>query len=323
MKVRFTWMILFLLAFAIMALSFWYHAENNYIYTAFIVQPVLAPYYLGLTFVGLRLRTDFFGKRKYFLYGVSMLGLITLSSVTADYISPFVGADFQPISLPLHFFSITLILVFASFIQSAKESIDRKVEQQQYEYEKIQSSLQLLKRQLNPHFLFNTLHSIYVKATEQSQDVPDMILNLSDMLRYQLKMETTAEVTLQEDIEFLRHYIYFEKRRLPPNMKVEFTCEISDSKLKIAPNMLTPVVENTFKHGVVVPLDSTITISITLKRRTLLLQTSNSISEFKVSDSGTGIANLRKRLAYFYPDKHELLLEKKHDTCYATLRIRL
>ena len=323
MKARYTWMILFLLAFGIMALSFWYHVENNYIYTAFIVQPVLAPYYLGLTFVGLRLRTDLFGKRKYFQYGVSMLVLITLSSITADYISPFVGADFQPISLPLHFFSIILILIFASFVQSAKESIDRKVEQQQYEYEKIQSSLQLLKRQLNPHFLFNTLHSIYVKATEQSQDVPDMILNLSDMLRYQLKMETTAEVTLQEDIEFLRHYIYFEKRRLPPNMKVEFTCEISDSKLKIAPNMLTPVVENTFKHGVVVPLDSTITISITLKRRTLLLQTSNSISEFKVSDSGTGIANLRKRLAYFYPDKHELLLEKKYDTCYATLRIRL
>ena len=316
-------MILFLLAFGIMALSFWYHAENNYIYAAFIVQPVLAPYYLGLTFVGLRLRTDLFGKRKYFLYGLSMLGLITLSSITADYISPFVGADFEPISLPLHLFSITLILIFASFVQSAKESIDRKVEQQQYEYEKIQSSLQLLKRQLNPHFLFNTLHSIYMKATEQSQDVPDMILNLSDMLRYQLKMETTAEVTLQEDIEFLRHYIYFEKRRLPPNMKVEFTCEISDSKLKIAPNMLTPVVENTFKHGVVVPLDSTITISITLKRRTLLLQTSNCISEFKVSDSGTGIANLRKRLAYFYPDKHELLLEKKYDTCYATLRIRL
>jgi two-component system LytT family sensor kinase len=323
MKVRFTWMILFLLAFGIMALSFWYHVENNYIYTAFIVQPVLAPYYLGLTFVGLRLRTDLFGKRKYFQYGVSMLVLITLSSITADYISPFVGADFQPISLPLHFFSIILILIFASFVQSAKESIDRKVEQQQYEYEKVQSSLQLLKRQLNPHFLFNTLHSIYLKATEQSQDVPDMILNLSDMLRYQLKMETTAEVTLQEDIEFLRHYIYFEKRRLPPNMKVEFACEISDSKLKIAPNMLTPVVENTFKHGVVVPLDSTITISITLKRRTLLLQTSNNISEFKVSDSGTGIANLRKRLAYFYPDKHELLLERKNDTCYATLRIRL
>jgi len=306
-----------------MALSFLYHVENNYIYTAFIVQPVLAPYYLGLTFVGLRLRTDLFGKRKYFQYGVSMLVLITLSSITADYISPFVGADFQPISLPLHFFSIILILIFASFVQSAKESIDRKVEQQQYEYEKVQSSLQLLKRQLNPHFLFNTLHSIYLKATEQSQDVPDMILNLSDMLRYQLKMETTAEVTLQEDIEFLRHYIYFEKRRLPPNMKVEFACEISDSKLKIAPNMLTPVVENTFKHGVVVPLDSTITISITLKRRTLLLQTSNNISEFKVSDSGTGIANLRKRLAYFYPDKHELLLERKNDTCYATLRIRL
>ncbi|MCE2937128.1 MAG: sensor histidine kinase [Cyclobacteriaceae bacterium] len=323
MKVRFTWMILFLLAFGIMALSFLYHVENNYIYTAFIVQPVLAPYYLGLTFVGLRLRTDLFGKRKYFQYGVSMLVLITLSSITADYISPFVGADFQPISLPLHFFSIILILIFASFVQSAKESIDRKVEQQQYEYEKVQSSLQLLKRQLNPHFLFNTLHSIYLKATEQSQDVPDMILNLSDMLRYQLKMETTAEVTLQEDIEFLRHYIYFEKRRLPPNMKVEFACEISDSKLKIAPNMLTPVVENTFKHGVVVPLDSTITISITLKRRTLLLQTSNNISEFKVSDSGTGIANLRKRLAYFYPDKHELLLERKNDTCYATLRIRL
>ncbi|MFN8690827.1 MAG: sensor histidine kinase [Cyclobacteriaceae bacterium] len=316
-------MILFLLAFGIMALSFLYHVENNYIYTAFIVQPVLAPYYLGLTFVGLRLRTDLFGKRKYFQYGVSMLVLITLSSITADYISPFVGADFQPISLPLHFFSIILILIFASFVQSAKESIDRKVEQQQYEYEKVQSSLQLLKRQLNPHFLFNTLHSIYLKATEQSQDVPDMILNLSDMLRYQLKMETTAEVTLQEDIEFLRHYIYFEKRRLPPNMKVEFACEISDSKLKIAPNMLTPVVENTFKHGVVVPLDSTITISITLKRRTLLLQTSNNISEFKVSDSGTGIANLRKRLAYFYPDKHELLLERKNDTCYATLRIRL
>jgi len=323
MKARYTWMILFLLAFGIMALSFWYHVENNYIYTAFIVQPVLAPYYLGLTFVGLRLRTDLFGKRKYFQYGVSMLVLITLSSITADYISPFVGADFQPISLPLHFFSIILILIFASFVQSAKESIDRKVEQQQYEYEKMQSSLQLLKRQLNPHFLFNTLHSIYLKATEQSQDVPDMILNLSDMLRYQLKMETTAEVTLQEDIEFLRHYIYFEKRRLPPNMKVEFACEISDSKLKIAPNMLTPVVENTFKHGVVVPLDSTITISITLKRRTLLLQTSNNISEFKVSDSGTGIANLRKRLAYFYPDKHELLLERKNDTCYATLRIRL
>lgn len=317
------WIIAFGFAVGISIISIISKGIGNYFYFALVLQPTLAPFYVLLIFVGINLQNRLFAKRKYFSYSLSLIVLINVSSFIANLISPFIGIDFEDISLSLHFIGTTFILLFSSFIKSVKESVERKIELREYEYEKTQAALQLLKRQLNPHFLFNTLNSIYGKATQQSPETADMILNLSDMLRYQLKMETTTEVTLQEEIDFLQHYIFFEKRRLPINLTINSHFEMDDPNMKVAPNMFTPLIENTFKHGVVAPEEATISIFFLQTGKTVSLQTTNNISMSKLKESGTGISNLKKRLEFLYPNRYELKLEKLNNLFYATLRIRL
>ncbi|MCE2893905.1 MAG: sensor histidine kinase [Flammeovirgaceae bacterium] len=317
------WLVLFAIASVITVSVILNNAKFNYAFITIAIQPLLATLYFIVVAIGHWLGITLFSKRKYLRYIVSLILLVALGAATAEYVSPFAGPDFGPISLNLHVISLTFILLLAAYAQSVREFIGRRVEMQEYRYQKAQAELQLLKRQLNPHFLFNTLNSIYFKATRQSNEAAEMILKLSDLLRYQLKMETTDEVTLQEEVDFLQHYIYFEKRRLPPNMTVAFSCQIDTPKLKVAPNMLMTLVENAFKHGVLAQHVGVIYIELIQKNGSLLVQTFNPIGDLEMKRNGTGIENLKKRLDFLYPNRHTLTFDKKENTFHASLQIEL
>jgi sensor histidine kinase YesM len=321
LKSIYKWMVLLAIGIVITVSVVLNNSKINYAFVTIAIQPLLAVFYLIVIAIGYWLGVTLFSTRKYLRYIVSLVLLVALGAATAEYLSPFEGPDFGPISIDLHVISLTFILLLAAYAQSVREFIGRKVEMQEYRYQKVQAELQLLKRQLNPHFLFNTLNSIYFKATQQSDEAADMILNLSDLLRYQLKMETTNEVTLQEEVDFLQHYIYFEKRKLPPKMTVAFNCQIDAPKLKVAPNMLMTLVENAFKHGVLAQDVGVISIELIQKKGSLLLQTFNPIGDLEIKRSGTGTENLKKRLDFLYPNRHKLTFDKKENTFHASLQI--
>ena len=324
MKRHWKWIVLFALAVGLTLLDVFLLEEDGYMYIALIVQVKLTPFYLLVAMASLYLRRRFFTNRKYFWYIASMLLLILTASLLAEYWSPFKNPDFvREISFQAHLMSMVFLTILAAYLQSVREFIGRRFELQEYRFQNMQAELQLLKRQLNPHFLFNTLNSIYLKATQQSQEVAEMVLNLSDLLRHQLKTEAADMVPLLDEVEFLQHYVFFEKRRLPQNMRVDFQVSIEKPTILLAPNMLITLVENAFKHGVVTQTDEAMLIHLVEQRGVLNLQTINPMVNAQFRRSGTGIENLRKRLEFLYPNRYTLTWKEHDHKFYATLEIQL
>ncbi len=176
--------------------------------------------------------------------------------------------------------------------------------------EKTNAELQILKNQLQPHFLFNTLNNIYGMILEQEKEAGDAVLKLSEIISYMLYDGNHKTVALEKEIRMLENYIVLEKMRYGNQLDISFETRITTKGKLIAPLLLLPFVENAFKHGVSNnPSSSWIRIQLHLEDDTLFFSMENSLdsnSGKKYQKSGIGLANVRKRLALIYPDKHTL-----------------
>ncbi len=191
---------------------------------------------------------------------------------------------------------------------------DNTLKLKEMERQKLESELNSLKSQINPHFLFNTLNNIYSLSLDNSSKTPEMILKLSELMRYIIYDCRQITVPLRKEIEFIQNYISLEQLRLGEQMQVYFESEITDD-INIAPLLFINFVENAFKHSSK-SNDSHIKIKLN--------QTSKSSICFKVENSkeadsnhefnpysGIGLENVRKRLDLLYPKCHTLEIEKK------------
>ena len=179
----------------------------------------------------------------------------------------------------------------------------------QTEKEKIQAELSYLKTQINPHFLFNTLNSIYALALEKSDLAPAAIVKLSEMMRYVLHETGKEEVTLEKEIAYITSYIELQQTRFDGSLRSVFTVTGRPEGKKIVPLLLIPFVENAFKYGVNAEEDSDIRIQIDIGADDLQLQVVNNKVTVRQPDpahSGLGIGNTRRRLQILYPGKHSL-----------------
>lgn len=181
-----------------------------------------------------------------------------------------------------------------------------------------QMQLNSLKSQLNPHFLFNTFNTLYGISLEFPERTPDLIMKVSQLMRYQLESNAKQCVSLEEELSFINSYIQLEKER------VGYRCEITyDSKIdnenayKISPMLLIAFVENAFKHGTCAIENCYVHISITVEKGKLRLQIVNSIPEKKINVVSTriGIQNTTERLKIIYGSDYTLDI-KNNDTVY-------
>ena len=173
--------------------------------------------------------------------------------------------------------------------------------------------LQYLKKQIHPHFLFNTLNTIYGFALKQSKATPDIILKLSNLLDYILYQVNKPVVPLKEEVLHIEEYIELEKIRFQDTLKVTFSsADISEEK-KIAPMLLIPFVENAFKHGNLKDGYLTINIDVNLKNDELHFSIQNTVKQElgNNKNQGIGLKNIKKRLDLIYPDRHDLSIETK------------
>jgi LytS/YehU family sensor histidine kinase len=207
---------------------------------------------------------------------------------------------------------------------------------QYYEKEKkhlqTQSELQNLKAQISPHFLFNTMNNFYGLAVDQSHKLPELMVRLSDLLRYSLYETNHLKVPLSNEIAYLKNYIELEKIRLEDTLDFEFEISVVGThQVEIAPLLLVVFVENAFKHAKNVTND-VIRIKIYLAVTTAGLLTfkveNNCVNHSDISPfsekKGIGLDNVRKRLEAFYPDGlHQLVIEKTGEYFYINLQIRL
>jgi len=188
--------------------------------------------------------------------------------------------------------------------------------------------LETLKAQLHPHFLFNTLNSIYGMSLTGARETPSFILRLSDMMRYVLYDCQGNQVLLDKDLSFVGNYLEMEKKRYP-TADISFEIVAPDrEKVVIAPLLLIPFLENSFKHGSQrVTDDGFIRGRVEVADGVLHFSLSNSVlvraSGQKTPYGGVGIENVKKRLALYYPERHTLQITENSDVYSVDLKIRL
>lgn len=185
------------------------------------------------------------------------------------------------------------------------------------ESEKLKTEVSYLKAQINPHFLFNTLNSLYALTLEKSDAAPNAILKLSGMMRYVVTESSRERVALQNELDYIRNYISLQELRM--DEATDFRLEITgDTAGKIiSPLILIPFIENAFKYGLNPEKKSVIYIGITTSANELTLIVKNNKVNTSLPPeevSGRGLENTQMRLDYLYPDKHSLTITEDKDT---------
>lgn len=190
------------------------------------------------------------------------------------------------------------------------------------EKQKLEAELNLLKSQVNPHFLFNALNSIFVMMEKDRPKSRSMLLQLSDVLSHQLYQTQRRSVPLQLEVENLKNYIELERTRHGALAKVQVDIQENLNGHRIAPMLLLPIVENAFKHSKS-NKDYWINIGLGLQAHQLFFQVENSQGQSNHKEGGIGLANLKRQLGLLYPNKHQLSIDQNQHAFAIDLKIEL
>lgn len=220
------------------------------------------------------------------------------------------------IDVVMLFFNIFFIVFIAISIKFYKRWSERDRKSELMQKEKVEAELQMLKTQINPHFLFNTLNSIYVLALKNAEKTAETVLQLSDILDYILYKINKPRVLLSDELHIIDNYIKLEKIRFTDRVEIDINRQIYNSNLQIPPMLILPFVENAFKHGVGKSMDkSWIKIYIKENEAHIDIEVSNSKKPVgvKSESSGIGLSNTLKRLTILYGENFNF---DKIDTQY-------
>lgn len=220
--------------------------------------------------------------------------------------------------------SFTFLMLLGGFIRLAFSLIRNQNEKKALENANLNAEVKFLKSQINPHFLFNTLNSIYAQAHSRSANTEFSILKLSELLRYVLYDSGEPKVELARDIQYINNYIDLQKMRLSSKVRIDYTVEGHPSGCKIAPLLLITFIENAFKHGISYSQPSVINITIRVFEETLTLHTSNPLVEKNsFAGGGIGLKNVTRRLDLLYPGKYRLDIHDNDDLHIVNLKLDL
>ena len=213
----------------------------------------------------------------------------------------------------------------ASILSLFKHWNAKQQQWREAEQEKASAQLQLLKAQLHPHFLFNTLNNIYGFALESSHKTPQLILKLSSLLSYMLYECKADEVLLEKEVGIMKDYIDLERERYADSIDISLNIEGGIRDHFISPLMILPFLENAFKHGTSEQIEKRwLSIDISVKDSTLNCKVINSKNErVPFHEHGVGINNIRRRLELLYPGRHELKLSDEGPFFVVALMLEL
>ncbi len=288
-------------------------------------------------YLNLLLLSVFFAKKKYFLFtlGIALtLGTaIFVNQLAFDYLADLLFPGYYLISnfelwesgilIAIYMLITSLLkLSYAWFeLQRARQRIAL------IEKENIKSELSSLKAQMNPHFLFNSLNTIYALALKGSDKTPDAVVQLADILRYVTYQSGNDAVALIDESRIIADYIALQKRRSDSSARIDFSSRIDDEGLMIAPLLLLPLVENGFKHGVQKDgCNAFVNIELRATNSCLVFRIVNSkppAGESGEGQCGIGNENIRQRLNLLYPEKHSFAVEETSDSYSVFMQLEL
>jgi LytS/YehU family sensor histidine kinase len=200
-----------------------------------------------------------------------------------------------------------VILLLSGVIKLGHSLFISEKQKKLLENERLNAELNFLKLQINPHFLFNTLNSIYSQAHFKSEQTEYSILKFSRIMRYVLYESAVEKIALSQDLEYISNYIDLQLLRLSKNITVQYNVTGPVAGLSIAPLLLITFIENAFKHGISYTTPSEIKIAIAVTGKELSLTVENAVTQLnRGSAGGVGLINARRRLDVLYPGRHLL-----------------
>jgi len=253
----------------------------------------------------------FFEKKKYIYYFVSIVLIVAVSGLLIEFVFATMARD--PGSHINGFAVAFVLIVITSGLKYYIQGLRQRYLIQEAEFKQVKTELALLKSQIQPHFFFNTLNNLYALSLDKSDRVPEVIIALSELMRYILDSSKKKEVSLAEEVKFVENYLGLEKLRFTKSADIRFDVLGDMSGKKITPMLLVPFVENSFKHGMMEPQkNGYVHVSLTIRESELefIVENSKSNSDKKrEKDSNQlGLKNVKRTLELLYPKTHRLAI---------------
>lgn len=318
---------------------FWYqivyiyvgNIGNRLLFTFFDVSLIIVSFYFVYSFAAPKLLL----KKKRILFIVAVVAGVVVSSFLLIWmLKAILNSDLFRIKFIMSWnytdlyntrFSIALFGTIAGLVTKLSiEWTQAKKRIQQVECEKTKAELNYLKNQVNPHFLFNALNTIYFQLDESPDNARNSLLKFSDILRYQLYDCNDDYVPVIKEIEYLDNYIKIQKLRKESNYVIDFSFDTIWTNEKIAPLLLIPFVENAFKYVSDFPeQQNRITISAEKHENCMHFSCTNSFDKTVIHKNGLGIINVKRRLELVYPGRHKLDITTEGNYFTILLKIEL
>ena len=290
----------------------------------------LMPITIATTYVFIyKIIPEYLITKRYFLFGLYSLYTLIISAYLIVisvfyglvYLSNFEYSNMAPISKSLLFVAIGvyLVVIIVSAFKLLKLNVKHIEETKKLETKILETQLKLkeqelnyLKMQIHPHFLFNTLNTMYGFALKKADETPEMILKLSNLLDYLLYQVDKPFVSLNDEINHINDYIELEKMRFNDTLQINFKTENILADTKIAPMLLLPFVENSFKHGSLKKGVLNVNIKLYCKNKSIFFEIENTSNTNPISENGIGLENIKKRLDLLYKDQYILIINNEN-----------
>jgi two-component system, LytTR family, sensor kinase len=260
-------------------------------------------------------------KRNYVQYAIGLL-LVLLLGFQIDIAYQYIFGETTSEGTLQKLMNFSSILLLTTGFQYFKRGLVNQYYNQELKAKNAEAELQMLKAQLNPHFMFNTLNNIYAVNESDAARGSDMILELSEIMRYHLESTRLKFVTLGEEVKLIQSYINLEKLRLNPVTEVTIDIAPSSTSMKISPLLLLPFVENAFKYGRHPTQKSIVKLTLSTVEQSVFFTMENTIVQNKnVVKTNIGLENTIRRLNLIYPEKHKLEISDFDNKYRVKLRI--
>jgi Histidine kinase/GHKL domain len=276
----------------------------------------------------------FLFRKKYFLFFTGFISLIFIAALFTDQFSlnfdshdPFAGFDIRWGKNILPFIHVAAIATTIKFIKYAYFQEGRTLVASQ---QKTTAELELLKAQIHPHFLFNTLNNLFALTLRRSPDSPKVVDRLSELLRFMIYESSQEFIPLEKEIQLLNNYIDLEKIRYGEELElsVSFTGDIEGKIFR--PLLFLPLLENSFKHGMSQQLEEKwISLELHVEKNNLYFKLANSRDpdevkmEIQGKKKGIGLENVKRRLDLLYPGKYKFKINEEYEMFLVSIEIQV
>jgi two-component system, LytTR family, sensor kinase len=286
----------------------------------------------GVIYFNLRVVVPRISKGRVFVWITASIGSLVFYAVAKTfhdiYLYENIAGAIQRVAFQsntFYNFSIVLFyLAFAAAIYLSKQWYVQRELLRQVQMEKLNTELEYLKAQMNPHFLFNSINTIFFQINKDNTEARETLGKFSDMLRYQLYECSSNEIAIEKELAYLKNYVELQKLRRNQNDVIEFTVDDDLRNFSIQPMLLIPFIENAFKH-ISTFTDQPNEVSIQLQKigQNLQLVVSNTTNGSTKESGGIGLKNVKRRLQLLFPNRHTLDVQPSNNHFIVTLTLQL